>query len=224
LFIERLFVSAEFLDLYFSMMEDYRVTNPNLKMFLKWVKASGEPLTLFGNSFLMTAMTLWLIRGDGPMAIFLQGDDVDINKCNMYFDEVRMANVQLYCEFEMEVERGFFAAFCGYVLYSGILVPNIRRKLIKLSGMSYMSQKHFESIQINIREWTTSLKTHMGFSDILKVNAMTYGVSDLAVETWFDAIESLGHISAEQFAKATCKVELNTKFINTKTQHLETVY
>jgi hypothetical protein len=211
--IKALLVDGDFVDLYFSMMEDYRVSNPEITMFLKWVKASGEPWTLFGNSFLMTALTLWLIRGEGPFALFTQGDDVDYNRANMVVDQDRLDNLSLYCSFVMTSEWAHFAAFCGFVLYAGQLVPNIRRKLIKLSGMNIRDVKHFQVLQIAIRDWTSSMIKHVGFADMLKVNAETYDVSVDTVAAWFDTIESLGHISEEQFLRATDRVDLNTNYL-----------
>jgi len=213
-FIAKLYVDSDFLDLYFSMMADYKVSNPEIKMFLQWVKASGEPWTLFGNSFLMTALTLWLIRGEGPFALFSQGDDVDLNQANMRVDEDRLRNIQLYSNFDMTLEWGRYAAFCGYVLASGQLVPNIRRKLIKLMGCTFVNQLHFEQVQISIRLWMLQLRSGLGFYDAIRVNAETYQVSIAQVESWLEAIDSLGHISAAQFAAASNPIAENVFFMS----------
>jgi len=222
-FLKLLCVSDEFTELYFSMMEDFEVTNPELKMFLKWVKASGEPFTLFGNSFLMTAMTLWLIEGEGDFALFTQGDDVDLNQANMSLNEDKLANVALYCDFVMSCDWGDYAAFCGYVYKNGLLCPNIRRKLIKLLGMSSPSVKHFQEVQDSIRVWCSDLKSHIGFSDILDLNATTYGVSRDTITNWFDCIESLGHVSAAQYLSVVTSVPLNFNYLNGH-GFLESVY
>jgi len=217
-FLRLLCVSDDFVTLYFSMMEDYRATNSELDMFLKWVKASGEPFTLFGNSFLMTAMTLWLIEGDGPFALFTQGDDVDLNQANMMFNEDRLAQVALYCAFTMTCEWGYYAAFCGFVFINGLLVPNIRRKFIKILGMSCPSVKHFQTVQIAIRDWCDSIKNHVGFQDILQANADTYLQSVDTAEGWFDAINSLGHVSADQYESIAQVVPVNYNYLNASSE------
>jgi hypothetical protein len=221
-------VDSDFLELYYSLYADYRVINNNVEAKLQWVKPSGAPWTLKGNTMLMLNLCLWLIEGDGAMALFGQGDDVDRNQANMRINDSRMSELGLYCGFDMSMEWGDFAAFCGFVLCHGQLVPNIRRKLIKLSGMSFKSVKHFEEVQIGVREYTRELRSLLSFDDIIQINADTYGKSKADVYDWFDCIESIGHISALQFSSAVSRIDMNTKFLaqgsEGKYNRLETVY
>jgi hypothetical protein len=213
-FIKLLCVSDEFVELYFSMMQDYDMVCDAFKIHLQWVKCSGEPFTLFGNTFLMVSLTLWLIRGEGPYALFGQGDDVDLNQANMRVDTERRDDLALYCAFDMTMEWGEYAAFCGFIYKDGVLCPNIRRKFIKILGMTQPSTKHFQVVQQAIRDWTKSIKDHVAFSDILRLNAEVYGMSQDNIETLFEAIDSVGHISAKQYESIACTVPLSTDFIS----------
>jgi len=196
------------------MIEKYKVVAEDFNLFLDWVKPSGEPFTLYGNSFLMTALTLWLIEGEGPYALFTQGDDVDLNQANMKFHKSRLDQLALYCSFTMSVEWGMYAAFCGFVFIYGMLVPNIRRKLNKVIGMSCPTVEHFQTVQIAIRDWVDSVRRSMSYADIIRANADVYGVTEQTAQGWFDVISSIGHISAEQYREVAHKVELNVLFLN----------
>jgi len=220
-------VNPIILDLYYSMYEEYLLMAQDCSVLLKGVKPSGAPWTLKGNSILMVLLSLWLITGEGPLAIFFQGDDVDRNQSAMKLHETRLRRLAIYCAFKMQTEFGDYAAFCGFVLINGQLVPNIRRKLIKLIGTSFRSYNHFTQVQQSLRDYMKALRG-LSMADIIEANAGIYGVSVEAAESWVEVIESLSHISKAQFEQAAMEVDINMKFLaqgrNGAYDRLETTY
>lgn len=213
-FIKRFGVDDDFLGLYFSMSRDYRLVSDIVSAHLEHVKCSGEPWTGLGNWSLSMCMQCWLFEGDGPMAIFGQGDDARRNQANLRLNQDKLEQLKLFCGFEMSVLFSEFGDLCGFIFAYGLVVPSIRRKLSKLIGADFLSKQHFYDYQISLREWSDRVKFSSSFDDIIRINALNNGVNEHSVETWFETIESVGHLSHEQFCLKAVTVKKEYSYIN----------
>nr|BAS04359.1 polyprotein [Lentinula edodes ssRNA mycovirus] len=207
-------VSQEFLDVYYGLYEHYKLIGMEFTASLRWVKPSGAPWTLKGNSFLEFLLANYMVIGDGPQAVFFQGDDLSRTQANMRVDVVRKSLVERYCAFQMSMVFSKEAAFCGFVYASGMLVPNIRRKLNKVIAAPIRSREHFYEYQAGIRDWLRDINAEDALPQVLQVNAQQLGADVSLVESWLDCIDSVAHASWDQWVSFAEKVDLNIDYLD----------
>nr|QOX06057.1 RNA-dependent RNA polymerase [Lentinula edodes beny-like virus 1] len=213
-FDELIGVSREFLDIYYGLYEHYKLVGMEFTASLQWVKPSGAPWTLKGNSFLEFLLANYIVVGDGPQAVFFQGDDLSRTQANMRVDVVRKSLVERYCAFVMSMVFSKEAAFCGFVYADGVLVPNVRRKLNKVIAAPIRSREHFYQYQAGIRDWLRDINRGDMLGTVLKVNAQQLGQDVGMVESWLDCIDSVAHASWEQWSSFAKKVDLNIDYLD----------
>jgi hypothetical protein len=221
-FIQRFGVDEDFLSLYFSMVVNYTLVSDIVVAHLEHVKCSGEPWTGLGNWSLSMCMQCWLFEGDGPIAIFGQGDDARRNQANLRINQDKVEQLKLFCGFEMSVIFSEYGDLCGFIFSHGLVVPSIRRKLSKLIGADFLSMQHFYDYQISLREWADRVKFSPAYEDIMRINAENNGVNEHTVETWFETIESVGHLTWEQFTSESTAVKKQFSYVN-GSGHLDVV-
>nr|UTQ48852.1 replication-associated protein [Monilinia fructicola beny-like virus 1] len=213
-FDQLLGVSDDFLDIYYGLYSNYTLLGSMFSANLKWVKPSGAPWTLKGNTFLEFCIQNYIIKGDGPQAVFMQGDDLNRTQANMVVDVDAKSEIQRYCSFEMTMIRSEEASFCGYVYSSGMLVPNIRRKMNKIISAAIRNDKHFYQYQTGLRQWLKDLRSDKNFGDIIDCNMKEADCSREQIEGWLDCIDSVSHASWEQFRAMSHVVEKNIDYLN----------
>jgi len=176
--------------------------------------AIRDALDLKNNSFLQTAIVLYVMDYKSEAAIFTQGDDLNLFAIEPSLLPERMAEINQFCGYALTVSESDVAAFCGFVQAEGILAPNIRRKLFKLMAASIRTATHFYQIQVSLRDWCVKLKQDPAFADVLRLNASTYSVDVPTAESWFDMIESLSHCSFEQYVSVAQEVPINIHYMS----------
>nr|AQM49942.1 replicase [Agaricus bisporus virus 13] len=215
-------LDEEFVDLYYSMCEDYQMMSEEVKMVLSWVMTSGAPWTLKGNTNVVGILECWLFQGEGPWARFWQGDDGRRNQAKLRLRRDRAEQLALYTGFEMKMEFSMFGDLCGFIFSHGLVVPSIRRKLVKLIGTEFSSADHFYQYQISLRQWCDKINGALCNSDIFTINAENNGVSEFTVEEWYATISSVSHLSYAQFSELAVRIRKEQHFLNAR-GHLETV-
>lgn len=213
-FDELIGVSQEFLDIYYGLYEHYKLIGMEFTASLRWVKPSGAPWTLKGNSFLEFLLANYMIIGDGPQAVFFQGDDLSRTQANMRVCVTRKSLIERYCAFQMSMVFSKEAAFCGFVYAHGILVPNIRRKLNKIIAAPIRNREHFYQYQAGIRDWLRDINSGDRLGTVLQVNAQQLGQDVNMVESWLDCIDSVAHASWDQWSALARKVDLNIDYLD----------
>lgn len=203
---ERIGVSEEFLDWYFSFRESYKLDSGYIKAMVKYVKTSGEPGTLLGNTILMMALMNSILRGEGPFAMVGKGDDGLKRQANMRYDENLVAMVGRQCPLQFKVDIDVPVQFCGYALAGNQLVPCILRKLIKCGSHNFAGYDKFTEYQTSLRDWTRRVEMLIQHGvPVIATNCKIYAVEPPVAETWLQIISSLSHINREQFNKIARK-------------------
>jgi len=196
-FDKLLCVKQDFAELYYSIYHNTPLVGKYSSSQQEWIKLSGAPWTLKGNTILEFLIQNYIVTGEGPQAVYMKGDDLDRRQANLKVDVDRKTMVSLYCGFQMEAIFSDTAEFCGYVYSNGVLCPSIRRKLNKVLGQGFKTEKHFYEYATSLRDWCLKLRSDMAYDDIIRVNAEQSGCPRSAVEDWFDVLESLCHVSYE---------------------------
>lgn len=197
---ERLGISKLFLDWYFSFREKYKLDSGFIKASVEYVKTSGEPGTLLGNTVLMMALMNSILRGDGPFAMVGKGDDGLKRQANMHYEESLVKLVGRNCPLQFKVDINVPVQFCGYALSGNQLVPCVLRKLIKCASHGFRDYEHFTEYQTSLRDWMIRLhRLREDGVNVLGVNRTIYDVEEGVVESWLESIDSLSHINKSQF-------------------------
>jgi hypothetical protein len=207
-------IDSDFLEMYYSLYKSYLLVSDMATVDLEWIKPSGAPWTLKGNTFLEFLFQNYVIQGEGPQAVFMQGDDLDRRQANLKVNEQRMHRVSLYCGFKMSAIYSETAEFCGYVYAFGILVPSIRRKLAKLIAAPIRGAEHFYQYAEGIRDWLKDLRGQEHFVDIIKINAEQSKVPESVIYDWLDCIDSTAHVSWEQWCSVAQQVKLEVLYLD----------
>jgi len=200
--------------MYYDMIRSYTLKGEQFTAHLEWIMPSGMPWTLKNNSFLQTAIVLYVMDYKSDAAIFTQGDDLNLFAIEPKLLPERMAEINQFCGYALTVSESDVAAFCGFVQADGILAPNVRRKLFKLMAMSIRTAHHFYQVQVSLRDWCSKLKVDAAFADVLRLNAATYRVDIPTVEHWFDMIESLSHCNFDQYVSVAQEVPINIHYMS----------
>jgi hypothetical protein len=198
--IKRFGISDEFLDRYFSFRASYILQSDHLRAHVKNIKTSGEPGTLFGNSILMAALMNALLRGEGPWAMLMKGDDGVKRQANLHYNPILVKAIKENCSLDFKLDIDVPMQFCGYALVSGMLVPCVERKLAKIATHKFKTKEHFQEYQISLRDWVNRVPTDPEkYAIFMSANAEVSGVSYDLIESLFEQIVSWSRISGYQF-------------------------
>jgi hypothetical protein len=193
-------ISDFFLDWYFSFRERYVMQSKYVRANMQFIKTSGEPGTLLGNTVLMGALLNAMLRGEGPMAMAIKGDDGFKRQANLKInsDIVKAISAQTVLEFKLDLDVPI--TFCGYVLVQGKLMPSISRKIIKIAGHRFKTYQHFTEYQESLRDWINKVpRDPVGNAAFLECNAQLVGRSISDMQRMLDGIVSVSRIGKEQF-------------------------
>lgn len=198
--IKRFGVSDEFLDRYFSFRSSYILQSDHVRAHVKNIKTSGEPGTLFGNSILMAALMNALLRGEGPWAMLMKGDDGVKRQANLQYNPILVKAIRDNCTLDFKLDIDVPMQFCGYALVSGMLVPCVERKLAKIATHKFKSYDHFKEYQESLRDWVNRVPTDPKlYAIFMSANAEVSGISYSMVESMFEQIVSWSRVSGAQF-------------------------
>nr|QUW17250.1 replication-associated protein [Rice stripe necrosis virus] len=193
-------ISDFFLDWYFSFREHYIMQSRYVRAHMTYVKTSGEPGTLLGNTILMGALMNSFLRGDGPFCMAIKGDDGFKRQMNLRVNKDIVQAVKAFTPLEFKLDINVPLTFCGYALVGGAMYPNIVRKAIKISTHRFKSYEHFPEYQESLRDWLNSLpKDPINRAIFLHVNAELAGKGMNDMQRVLDSITSVASISRSQF-------------------------
>jgi hypothetical protein len=196
----RLGVAPEFLDWYFSFREHYVMQSRYVRANMRYVKTSGEPATLLGNTILMGALMNGLIRGKGPMCIAMKGDDGFKRQMGMHINFELAAQIRKFTPLEFKLDLDVPITFCGYALSGGVLHSNLVRKLIKIASHRFRDYEHYAEYQESLRDWLAQIGSEpLRFQKFLEVNAELAGLSTDDMLRIYDQIVSFSRIGRFQF-------------------------
>jgi len=197
-FLKKMNVSQAFIDSYYSHREKYRLLAQGISGTVEYKKTSGEPGTLFFNSALSGVLENYVLRGDGPCAIAMKGDDGLKVQCNLRVDQDRLDAIMVHSRMEIKAVIVDEAEFCGNVITSHGLIPSVPRKLNKVLSHRFRGYKHFAEYQVSLRDWLDKMNED-GLMNILAENCRLYGVGFQEMLSGFEVINSLGHIDEKEF-------------------------
>jgi DNA-binding protein Fis len=221
----RLGVSSEFLDWYFSFREHYVMQSRYVRANMKYVKTSGEPATLLGNTILMAALMNGLIRGKGPMCMAMKGDDGFKRQMGMHINKDLVKQIRKFTPLEFKLDLDVPITFCGYALSGGVLHSNLVRKLIKIASHRFRDYEHFTEYQESLRDWISQIGSEPEkFNKFLSVNAELADRSEEDMLRIYDEIVSFSRIGRHQFESEFEEkiVDLNEQVTN-YAEHNESV-
>ncbi|AEK48983.1 polyprotein [Beet soil-borne mosaic virus] len=193
-------ISDFFLDWYFSFRERYIMQSRYVRAHMSYVKTSGEPGTLLGNTILMGAMLNAMLRGTGPFCMAMKGDDGFKRQANLKIntDILKLIKKETVLDFKLDLNVPI--TFCGYALSNGHLFPSVSRKLTKIAAHRFREYKHFCEYQESLRDWIKNLpKDPNVYADFLECNASLSCRTTDDVQRWLDAIISVSRIGYAQF-------------------------
>lgn len=203
----RMGFSVDMLDHYYSLRKNYRIRSEAGSARVKAAKTSGEPLTLANNTILAAAITNWLLRGDGPFYMVMKGDDMWKRQCAIKIRRDRLYEIQKYVDFDLKLSIDDSVEYCGNIVTTSGMFPNLLRKLYKIASHSFRDYEHFCEYQISLRDYVNSIQ-HLERKELFAVNMQMINCNYDQVEGIFDAIVSFSHISNEQFFQHFRKVEI----------------
>uniref|UniRef100_A0AAU7PEV3 RNA-dependent RNA polymerase n=1 Tax=Rhizoctonia solani beny-like virus 2 TaxID=2818417 RepID=A0AAU7PEV3_9VIRU len=211
----RLGASEEFVAHYYSNRKNYKISAGPLFGKATTEKTSGEPGTLLFNSIVNVVIMNFLLRGEGPVAMAVKGDDGFKRQCKLHLDEERKNRVAAYTRLTMKLSFEDPAEFCGCTLGMGIMAPNLYRRLNSVTGRVFKDYKAFADYQTSLRDWLSYILNNGvdHTNAILAINTLTFAQDPQNPAATFPAIESVlhqlvsvAHISEEQFNSATRNV------------------
>jgi len=184
--------------MYYSYRRDYRLIMENFSGRAKFEKTSGEPATLLGNSILSMVFSNYLLRGNGPFMLLVQGDDSLKHQANIKLDTNRLHNISKYSNFKLKCDIGGTMEFCGNVIVGKNFIPGLYRKLKKIVGHKFRDYKHFAEYQISLRDFISRVEL-MRKNLVFAVNSTVSGLRFDEVSSIYDAIVSFAHIDRDQY-------------------------
>lgn len=195
---ERVGVSEEFLEHYYSFRKNYKVISTVAMGFAGTQKTSGEPGTLVNNGIVSKIASNYIVRGDGPVCIIYKGDDFNKRQCNLRIDDNARAAVDAACALGLRINIGPTSEFCGLIFADEFLFPSIPRKINKISAHRFKDYPHFCEYQTALRDWVNNV-AKLGEMCIIACNAEKYATSYEEMSAALDTIKSFSHIDEEQF-------------------------
>jgi hypothetical protein len=204
----RMGFSEDVLDHYYSLRRNYRIRSEAGTAKVSAAKTSGEPLTLANNTILAAAITNYLLRGDGPYYMVMKGDDLWKRQCNLKLMLDRLDKIRKYVNFELKVSIDDALEYCGNIVTSSGMYPNLQRKLYKILSHSFKDYKHFAEYQISLRDFM-NLAWSLDRNELFAVNMDLVGCGYNQVEGIFECIQSFAHISDKQFFESFRKLKIN---------------
>jgi hypothetical protein len=203
--------SDNFIDQYYRLRVDYKIQAGPISGRAGTEKTSGEPGTLLFNSVVNAVIMNFLLRGEGPAALAIKGDDGFKRQVNLHIDETARDRVAMYSTLQIKISFEDPAEFCGCVIGQGAMAPNLYRRLTSIHGKSFRDYHAFALYQVSLRDWLQPIiaRGPEARAEILALNTAVFtpalqdsSLTFPAMEAVLDQLVSFSHISEEQFMRA----------------------
>jgi len=204
--------SERFVDEYYRLRVNYKIQAGPMSGTAGTEKTSGEPGTLLFNSVVNAVIMNFLLRGEGPQAVALKGDDGFKRQVNLKIDEVRRGRVAQYTRLQIKISFEDPAEFCGCVIGQGAMAPNLYRRLVSIHGKTFKDYHAFALYQVSLRDWLQIIiaRGPEARAEILALNTAVFTpayqdpcLTFSSMEAVLDQLVSFSHISEDQFNAAT---------------------
>nr|CAH2618916.1 polyprotein [Fern benyvirus]CAI5383875.1 polyprotein [Fern benyvirus] len=193
-------INSDMLAWYFMFRRKYTILSRYVYAMAEWIKTSGEPGTLLGNTILIGAKQNAIVRGKGPFCLVCKGDDAFKRQAGQYINYELLGDIKASCPMDFKIDIDVPITFCGYALVGGRLYPNVARKLQKLSAHRFRDFEHFAEYQISLRDWLSKLPVWPEtYNEFLCVNAKILGKNTEDIERMVMELQSFSHIGPQQF-------------------------
>jgi len=196
-------VSEEFIKAYYANRESYTIQSQSVRARVKDSKTSGEPGTLLLNTIVAAVIANFLLRGDGPAAFAIKGDDGFKYQSNLSIDEQRKQEVLEHVNLEIKLNISGTAEFCGYAIAGGSFVPSVFRALDRVLGKRFRDYAHFCEYQKSLRDWVRINEPSR--ANIIAVCAFMYNQPMPATAAAYEVVQSCAHIDEAQFKQVFTK-------------------
>jgi hypothetical protein len=200
----RLGISEDFILDYYFTRKAYVIVGSFFKGRVKHKKTSGEPGTLLFNTWIVKVVGIWVIYGKGPMIVFAKGDDFDLIQMDLRVDSVRVVEIARYIAINFRYNVSETGEFCGYTICDDGFVPNLYRRVCKISGCRWRDYAHFCEYQKSLRDYIRLINT-IGFEIALKGTMMNVKCNAEFAETCYRIIESWAHLDKAQWEEMVTK-------------------
>lgn len=190
-------VSEEFIAHYYANRESYVIQSDYIRASVVDSKTSGEPGTLLLNTFVAAVIANFLLRGNGPCAFAVKGDDGFKYQANLAIDECRKQEVMEHVALEITLNVSGQAEFCGYAIVGGQYVPSVFRAMDRVLGKRFRDYAHFCEYQKSLRDWLD--KNESERSMIIAANATMYAQPVETAAAAYNLVQSMAHINEDQF-------------------------
>lgn len=198
--LRAMYVSEEFIAEYFSFRNNYILIAPETYCRADSEKTSGEPGTLLFNTIVAAIITNYVVRGHGSSIFVIKGDDGFKMQVGIAVDDNRYLEIKQFVNFELKIQIGDDAEFCGNAISGHKIVPSIIRKMHKLAAKRFRSYEHFTEYQISLRDWVSKTQNDDYF-ETCAMNAELYKMPVNEVIACFEAIQSASHIDKDTFER-----------------------
>lgn len=198
-YLIKLGVNVDFLNIYFQFRSNSPIVGKFFKSTLGYEKASGEPGTLLNNGIVSKVISNYIIRGDGPKLCLYKGDDHNKIQMNLRIDEQRRKWIKQQCDIDFKLWVRPEGEFCGLLVTKENIVPNIMRRVIKLTGARWKDHDHFVEYQQSLRDYVKLIQ-QCGVNKCIAAVMKTYNITYENSMIVYDLILSFSHISASQWA------------------------
>jgi hypothetical protein len=170
-------------------------------------KLSGEPGTLVNNGLICKTDTNYVMRGEGPVVLFYQGDDGNKMQSGIQVIKDRVDEIMHCSPIKLRAEIRDVAEFCGCLITSKGLFPNILRRANKIIAFKARDYTHWCEYQKSLREFT-KLVNELGLEYTVAAtveNCSKHGKRmsyDEAYNAW-EFVVAMSHINKEDWEQIT---------------------
>lgn len=203
-------VPQEVIDAYYTYRNDYpMIQNGLFKAVARSEKTSGEPGTLLFNSQLGGSVNNYVLRGMGPSAMAIQGDDAKKTQIGLHENTEALKDINRYSDFRLKTKIGNNQEFCGCVEIGGTLVPSVHRMYKKITAQTFKTEEHFYQYKMAILDKIRRIED-VGHGVVVAASASAVNVSYEEMDHLYDFVKSFSHLKWEQFKKVSIPIRDTT--------------
>lgn len=190
--------SPAFIDHYYSFRHHYKMYGTVVTAKPIFEKNTGEPGTLANNGIISKVLSHAIVKGDGPMVIMSKGDDFD--KCQLNLVEMKENKliIEKCCPLRLKVSITNEGDFCGYTVTPVGFMPNLYRRVLKITACRWRGYAHFCEYQKSLRDYHRVVES-IGANECIASTAMAMRCSVAEATALYDFIISWGHINQQQW-------------------------
>lgn len=203
-------VPKEVIEAYYTYRNDYpMIQNGLFKATARSEKTSGEPGTLLFNSQLGGSVNNYVLRGMGPSAMAIQGDDAKKTQIGLHENTEALKDINRYSDFRLKTKIGNNQEFCGCVEIGGTLVPSVHRMYKKITAQTFKTEEHFYQYKMAILDKIKRIE-EVGHGIVVAASASAVNVSYEEMDHLYDFVKSFSHLKWEQFRKVSIPIKDTT--------------